>query len=40
MAKIIDGKTVSASVKQKVADECAELFKTTEKTGLSSNYCW
>lgn len=36
MAKIIDGKTVSASVKQKVADECAELFKTTgKKPGLA-----
>lgn len=31
MAKIIDGKAVSASVKQQVADECAELFKTTGK---------
>lgn len=26
MAKIIDGKAVSASVKQKVADECAKIF--------------
>lgn len=36
MAKIIDGKAVSASVKQQVADECAELFKTTgKKPGLA-----
>lgn len=36
MAKIIDGKTVSASVKQQVADECAELFKATgKKPGLA-----
>ena len=30
MAKIIDGKAVSASVKQQVSDQCAELL---EKTG-------
>ncbi|MEI3577554.1 MAG: bifunctional methylenetetrahydrofolate dehydrogenase/methenyltetrahydrofolate cyclohydrolase FolD [Acutalibacteraceae bacterium] len=36
MAKIIDGKAVSASVKQQVADECEELFKATgKKPGLA-----
>ena len=36
MAKIIDGKAVSASVKQQVAGECAELFKATgKKPGLA-----
>lgn len=36
MAKTIDGKAVSASVKQQVADECAELFKATgKKPGLA-----
>lgn len=36
MAQIIDGKIVSASVKQNVADECAALFKKTgKKPGLA-----
>ncbi len=36
MAQIIDGKIVSASVKQSVADECAALFKKTgKKPGLA-----
>ena len=36
MAQIIDGKLVSASVKQQVADQCAELLaKTGKKPGLA-----
>lgn len=36
MAKIIDGKAVSASVKQQVADQCADLLeKTGKKPGLA-----
>ncbi len=36
MAQIIDGKTVSASVKQQVADQCAALLeKTGKKPGLA-----
>ncbi|MEF2919412.1 MAG: bifunctional methylenetetrahydrofolate dehydrogenase/methenyltetrahydrofolate cyclohydrolase FolD [Acutalibacteraceae bacterium] len=36
MAKIIDGKAVSASVKQQVSDQCAELLeKTGKKPGLA-----
>lgn len=36
MAQIIDGKVVSASVKQSVADECEALFKKTgKKPGLA-----
>ena len=36
MAQIIDGKTVSASVKQEVADECAKIFaKKGIKPGLA-----
>ncbi len=31
MATIIDGKTVSASVKQRVAEECKSLYQTTGK---------
>ena len=31
MATIIDGKTVSASVKQRVAEECKSLYETTGK---------
>lgn len=36
MAQIIDGKAVSANVKQQVADECAKLFNETgKKPGLA-----
>lgn len=36
MAQIIDGKTVSASVKQSVADECVSLLQSTgKKPGLA-----
>ena len=39
MATIIDGKTVSASVKQRVAEECKSLYEKFGKRGWQCEIC-